>query len=378
MERIGIFGGSFDPVHNEHVKVALRAVKKLKLNRLFVLPTFLAPHKGGALASAKDRLKMLELAFLGHQKITVSDYELVSSGKSYTYLTVRHFKDLYPSAEIYLVMGMDMFMDFPNWKNPDDISENAALAVAGRRAAGGDFKSLNDSFYSLFKKCAVFIDYTGGAVSSTHIRSLLALELYKKAEKLMPKQTANYIRENELYKNKYVTEVEKRVSHNRFLHTKRVAEFAVSVCNLFGADCQKAFLAAVLHDIAKNSQGEFENLFTDMPKSVKHAFYGAHILQSELNITDTEIIDAVRYHTTARVGMTALDKLIYVCDMLEPGRKHRGNVKLRKLLYTDTEKCFKKCLESQYLGLTESAKPIYKLTKEAYEYYCKGERENES
>lgn len=373
MERIGIFGGSFDPVHSEHVKVAAAAVKKLKLGQLFILPTFSAPHKDGAVASAKDRLKMLELAFSGAAKITVSDYELKSGGKSYTYLTIRHFKEMYPSAELFLIMGMDMFMDFSNWKNPDDISKNATLAVAGRMTSGGSFKDLDENYYGLFKKRAVFINYTGGAVSSTKLRSLLALGLYKKAEKLMPKQIVSYIQENNLYKNRYVSEVKGRVSQSRFLHTKRVAEFAVCVCNLFGADCQKAFTAAVLHDIAKNSQSEFESLYPDMPKSVKHAFYGAHILLSELKITDTEIIDAVKYHTTARTYMTQLDKLIYVCDMLEPGRKHRGNGKLRKLLYKDAEKCFVKCLESQYLGLLQKAKPIYKLTKEAYDYYCKGE-----
>ena len=128
--RIGIFGGSFDPVHIEHVRLAEAAVESLALDALLIMPAHTPPHKTDkALSSDGDRLEMCRLAFEGCKKTQVSDYEMRAGGTSFTYLTCRHFRRLYPEAKLYWLVGTDMLRDFPSWKNPEEILSLATLAV---------------------------------------------------------------------------------------------------------------------------------------------------------------------------------------------------------------------------------------------------------
>ena len=113
--KIAIFGGSFDPPHIEHVRLAQSAVKSLKLDTLFIMPAHTPPHKKGkALSSDEDRLAMCRLAFKKCPKAEVSDYEISRGGTSYTYLTCRYFKEAYPDAELFFLVGTDMLRDFPS------------------------------------------------------------------------------------------------------------------------------------------------------------------------------------------------------------------------------------------------------------------------
>ena len=104
--KIGIFGGSFDPVHTEHVRLAVSAIESLGLDKLFVVPAATPPHKPGKKMTADEvRLRALELAFEDIPKVVVSRYELDQKGTSYTYLTCRHFKEVYPEADLYFLVG---------------------------------------------------------------------------------------------------------------------------------------------------------------------------------------------------------------------------------------------------------------------------------
>ena len=102
--KVAIFGGSFNPVHNEHIKVALGAINELELDKLIIMPTFISPHKqNGEVMSAEHRLNMLKLAFMGNSKVEISDYEIEKGGVSYTYQTITHFKSLYGDATLYFI-----------------------------------------------------------------------------------------------------------------------------------------------------------------------------------------------------------------------------------------------------------------------------------
>ena len=114
--RIAVFGGSFDPIHTEHVKLVEWAIADLKLDKIFVMPAYAPPHKKGkTLSPDKDRLAMCRLALAHLDKAEVSDYEIAKGGVSYTYLTCKHFKESYPDAEIFWLVGTDMLRDFPTW-----------------------------------------------------------------------------------------------------------------------------------------------------------------------------------------------------------------------------------------------------------------------
>ena len=173
--RIGIFGGSFDPVHIEHVRLAEAAVESLALDALLIMPAHTPPHKTDkALSSDGDRLEMCRLAFEGCKKTQVSDYEMRAGGTSFTYLTCRHFRKLYPEAKLYWLVGTDMLRDFPSWKNPEEILSLATLAVCARNEPVALPEKEAEEFYARF--CARFevIAYRGGDVSSTRIRALAA------------------------------------------------------------------------------------------------------------------------------------------------------------------------------------------------------------
>ena len=131
MERIGIYGGTFNPPHIGHIQAAKQAVTALGLTKLLIVPDRIAPHKvmPENTPSGQQRLEMLRIATADCGQIQVSDIELSREGVSYSYETVTQLKEMYPDAELVLLMGTDMFLSFPNWKNPDIILENASLGV---------------------------------------------------------------------------------------------------------------------------------------------------------------------------------------------------------------------------------------------------------
>lgn len=112
--RTGIFGGSFDPVHTEHVELVRAAIRTLSLDRVFVLPARIPPHKRGRVLSADfHRVAMLNKAFADVPQAVVDDYELRREGVSYSYLTCAHFAETYPQDTLYFLVGTDMLRDFP-------------------------------------------------------------------------------------------------------------------------------------------------------------------------------------------------------------------------------------------------------------------------
>ena len=123
MERIGIFGGTFNPPHLGHIQAAKHAVEALALDRLLLIPDRIAPHKVMPAHSPtpQQRLEMLQIAAADHPKLEVCDLELHREGPSYTYETVEQLHALYPDAQLVLMMGSDMFLTFQNWKNPQRI-----------------------------------------------------------------------------------------------------------------------------------------------------------------------------------------------------------------------------------------------------------------
>ena len=138
MKRVGIYGGAFNPPHIGHIAAAKYALKALNLSRLLVIPSCVSPHKPLPPDSADpaQRLEMLQLAFDREERIEVSDLELRRGAVSYTYETVEQVKKLYPSSEIILFMGTDMFLGFESWRHPEKILKNAALAVFYRGEPG--------------------------------------------------------------------------------------------------------------------------------------------------------------------------------------------------------------------------------------------------
>lgn len=374
MIKIGILGGTFNPVHVEHVKLALSAVEELKLDKLFIMPTFIPPHKSEMPAPATDRINMLKIAFSGQEKIEVSDFEVNRQGKSYTYLTVSHFRKEYPNAKIYFIVGGDMLSDFKTWKNPEKILENCTLAVFGRDEFFADFDREKEYFNKTFGKDFVKLSYQGKNASSTKIRVYSAFGLDIK--ELVISGVENYVEKSGLYRgDKYKEFIKSSLPEKRIRHTANVVISALSKAKALGLDAKKVEITATLHDCAKYINPRTVDGFSldeDIPAPVVHAFLGSYVAEHKLGVTDPEIIDAIRYHTSGKANMSLLAKLIFVADMVEEDRDYEGVEYLRELFEKDDfEKCFIECLKEEFVHLLNKKQKIYYETINAFAFYVK-------
>lgn len=196
--RIGIYGGSFNPVHNGHIHLALSAAEELQLDRIFLVPSLISPHRSSAeYAPPDDRLEMLRLACAVSDKLDVCDYEIKSDRKSYTIYTVEEFRRCFPDDELFLLVGSDMLMIFETWNQFEDILKETTLAVVSRK--DGDRENLVKKSQELrkFGKIIVCSDQPL-EISSTEIRKKIAKN--ENFSCYLDKNVVQYITSNNLYK----------------------------------------------------------------------------------------------------------------------------------------------------------------------------------
>lgn len=379
--KIGIFGGSFDPVHSEHVRLAEEAVKSLGLDKIFIMPAFAPPHKRGkTLSPATHRLKMCENAFSHLPQAVISDYEIASGGTSYTYLTCQYFKDQFKDAELFWLVGTDMLRDFPTWKNPLKILETVKLAVCARAETGEWLAKERELFFQKFGYDFAVVPYNGKDVSSTEIRVLAGAGM--RITDFVGETNADYIEKNGLYfiagaKEALSLEMEKRRAHSI-----RVALTAARKAPALSIPEEEAVCAALFHDCAKNltpSSPLLEGFvckkeWGQIPDSVWHQFAGAYVAEHTFGVKNQEILNAIRYHTSGRAGMSELEKLIFLADMVEDGRCYDGVENLRGLFWEKKgegalDECLKTALKETIAHLQGKGAEIYPLTLQAYEYY---------
>ena len=140
--RLGLLGGSFNPIHNGHLTIASQVRDQLQLDLVLFIPTGEPPHKrNGSLAPATDRVEMVRLAIAGTPYFDISDIEVRRTGKSYSIDTIRELRERFsPSTELFFVIGLDAFLDFPNWKAPEELLTACRFVVVPR--PGHSFQSL--------------------------------------------------------------------------------------------------------------------------------------------------------------------------------------------------------------------------------------------
>jgi nicotinate-nucleotide adenylyltransferase len=347
------------------------------LDKLWVMPAANPPHKPWrVLTSDEHRLELCRLAFAGEEKIEVSDYEILAGGTSYTYLTLRHFKKLYPAAEFYFLVGTDMLRNFPLWKNPEEILENCTLAVCAR-AEDEDWASREQTeFFNRFGKNFVVLSYEGKDVSSTKIRVLAGAGM--RLNEYVPLSVEEYIQENGLYSIPFAKEALSLETPRRQAHSLRVATLAAKRAVQLQIPEKKAIEAALLHDCAKNLEVTAPQLdgfalpteWGEVPKEVAHQFAGAYVCERIFGITDEEVLNAIRYHTSGRPNMGQLEKLVFLADMLEEERNYDCVEKLRALFWKDMDECLKTALFETLRFLEKKGGGVYPLTRLAYEFYA--------
>jgi nicotinate-nucleotide adenylyltransferase len=197
--KVGLFGGSFDPIHRGHVAPVVEARRRLGLDRVFYLPTALPPHKARReQAPPYSRYAMVELAILGQEGLFASPFELTPDRPAYTVDTVLHFRHTLPEAELYLLIGSDSFAELHQWVRFREIVATARLAVLDR--PGWDEAGLPAEPAALLGGDRVtWLHQPKIEVSSTRLRALLA-KGEPAPDGMLDDLVAGYIRKYDLYR----------------------------------------------------------------------------------------------------------------------------------------------------------------------------------
>ena len=197
--RVGIYGGTFSPVHNGHVAAAKAFMEQMWLDILYVIPTGVTPHKDmKGDATAKDRLEMCRLAFADVDGVIVSDLEMKREGKSYTVDTLRELYD--PAGRLFFLMGTDMLLTLDQWREPEEIFRLCYPVYIRREAdAALDDRIVEKitSYHQRFGKMVPRIVAPAIELSSSRVREAVAQG--HAIEDMVPPAVASYIRENQLY-----------------------------------------------------------------------------------------------------------------------------------------------------------------------------------
>ena len=199
--RIGVFGGAFDPPHNAHVALARVALEQLALDELKVFPTGDAWHKPRPLSAATHRLAMARLAFEGLDRVCVDEREIRRAGPTYTIDTLLALQAEHPGAQLVLILGEDQARALPNWHRWQEILQFAIICVATRDTAAGSFDESKAfaGFAGVLDAHLQHLVLAPMDVGSTRIRALAAAG--QSIAPLVPQAVARYISHHHLYQN---------------------------------------------------------------------------------------------------------------------------------------------------------------------------------
>lgn len=175
---IGIFGGTFNPVHKGHVSALKKILSAVSLDRVLVLPDRIPPHKSAeGLVSGSDRLEMCRIAFSDVENTEVSDWELKNEGKSYSVITLRHFHEAFPEDKLYFIMGSDMLASFESWYRYEEILTLCSLICVSRSQEDTDrLEGYADKLRSKGGE-VIIVPVEPFEISSSQIRDMLKKKL---------------------------------------------------------------------------------------------------------------------------------------------------------------------------------------------------------
>lgn len=200
MGKIGIVGGTFDPIHNGHLLLGKQAYIEYKLDAVWYMPSGQPPHKKDhTITAAKDRCAMVELAVEGEPYYRFSDFEVSRPGNTYTAQTIRLLREHYPEHEFYFILGADSLYEIEKWYHPEEVIGHVVILVAGRDYDEAHLPMeqqiayLSDRYHgTIYPLHCVEVD-----ISSEELRGMIARG--KSVVKYVPKAVACYIEDHRLY-----------------------------------------------------------------------------------------------------------------------------------------------------------------------------------
>ena len=375
MAKTIVFGGSFDPVHVEHTNILKAAVRELCADKVIVVPTKNPPHKSASKTPFSDRAEMARIAFSTvSANVIVDDIENRNDGVNYSSDNLPVLEKKY--GKFVYVIGGDSLLALESWHEPEFIVRNFEIAVfdrEGYQSAKDKAAELNEKWNGKIR----ILEYVGKEVDSHTIRDRLMLKADVSG---LDENVVRYIKSRNLYSEFFLC-VDKAATYldaKRLVHSKNTALVALSLNRNFcpKIDEDKVLLAGLLHDVGKMYDK------TELPKNIKnaipsdsigtpvqHQFVSAEIVKNDFHISDEDVLNAIRFHTTGRENMSRFEKLIYVSDLISYERNFQGVESLRNAVYNDFEKGFITCLTYSRDYVVETGRAVYPLTDKAINFY---------
>lgn len=384
-KKIGIMGGTFDPIHYGHLMLAEQIRTSFFLDEIVFIPVGIPPHKPSSFCADKyDRLKMTQLATESNPYFKVSDIEVKRDDVTYTVDTISAIKNTLSEKDtLFFITGADAIVTLESWKDYDALVKN--IQFIGATRPGIDIDFLNQKIDMLKKQHGAHIELCyipALAISSTDIRRRVNDE--KSIKYLLPESVEAYIDSHDLYKSHHPRyhhikeHLSKTLSPKRYLHCLQTARLSRQLASKYRVDPIIAEMAGLCHDIAKEFKPALMQHYINLANiekdpcikaniNIAHGEVGAYILEHEHGITDQDILNAVRWHTYGCENMNLLCKIVYIADVAEPSHTYHGVDHLRHLLSESIDKAILAYYDMTHQYLSEAKMPIHKNTKKMIE-----------
>ena len=394
--RYAVYGGSFDPIHIGHIALAESAVRECGLDKLIFMPAYTSPFKQDRnVTDGRDRCGMIETVLKINKAFCLSRYEVTKAGPSYTVETLRYWKRLL-GGELGFVLGFDSVIQLDKWYMGEEILRDYHLITA-RRPDTDDTEGMDiiEAFRQKYGSRITILDMEPVDASSTEIRKRVSEG--ESISGLVAPGVEKYIHEHGLYKCSepgsenndrapLISDAERQrleafmkanLKESRYKHSLGVEEMAVRLAKLHGGDTEKAAFAGRYHDIAKCFDNETMDAYIekyDLPRellgnnALAHSKLAAAILENEFGVRDREVLDAVRYHTTARKDMSLLEEIVYTADVVEDNRSYADLEYYQELACRDLDQACLEILEYTISDLAKKGRPLDRDTAEARSY----------
>lgn len=383
-QKIGIMGGSFNPIHDRHIEIALAAMQEKNLDEVIFLPTGNPPHKKEGLEDAEHRYRMVHLAVLGLKNCSVSHIELERSGTIYTADTLELLHKQYSNTVFHYIIGEDTLHDLPNWHTPDRVFELCRFIVCSRSTNDVALDAIVRELETRGARFS-FLSLPPKDISSTDIRLALSRGLEPRS---LPPQVLEYIRIFGLYQvpaspkgfAENYDRVASSMKERRLLHSLLVSETARKLARLHGLEEEKAATAALLHDCAKYYPLEsMQQLALELPVPIDeatmqngnllHGPAASRLAQKVYGVDDPDILNAILYHTIGRPEMSPLEMVIFLADKIEPSRKvYPALDEIRTLAKTDLMKAMELSISSSVSYVDSRMEKVHPQTLETLEW----------
>lgn len=378
-ERIGIMGGTFNPIHQGHISMARAALQSAMLDRVLMLPDGTPPHKTD-IAPAEDRWRMVCAAVAQEEGLEPCRMELDREGTTYTVDTLSHLKETYPKASLYYIIGADTLMALHQWHHYEQVLGMCCFLICPRTGSYTP-EELNAERRRLTAMGGTFQDVPMvlANASSSGIREELSSGA---STPMLPVPVREYCGIRGLYgmpqrifqSESWLKKLFDNLSRKRFAHTLAVAHTARYLAKIHHLDAAKAEIAGLLHDCAKcmplkemqriardHSLTRDEELLSS--GSLLHSLVGSFVAATEYGVMDPDILRAIACHTTGKADMTQLDMAVYLADKIEPTRPSYPLLdKVRMMAHLSLERALFTSMEGTVSYVQKGGKSVHPQT----------------